>query len=91
MEVDNNVLVERLEGVTRLINEQQNSITKLVNERFAENEKSHSNILAQTCKTNGRVSGLENFKNKVIGALIAMNIIILPVVFIVISKWLEGK
>ena len=81
------VLVERIEGVTQLINE-----------KFTDNEKSHSAILAQTCKvetqvarTNGRVNGLENFKNQVIGALIMMNIIILPVAFIIISNWINNK
>lgn len=86
-EVTNDVLVERLEGVT-----------KLINEKFTDNEKSHGVLLAQTCKvevqvakTNGKVGTLENFKNQVIGALIMMNIIILPMAFIIISSWLAKK
>ena len=78
MEVDNNVLVERLEGVT-----------KLINEKFTENEKSHSAILAQTCKTNGRVNDLEGIKNKLVGALIMTNIVVLPIVYMMISNWLN--
>lgn len=80
MEVTNNVLVERLEGVT-----------KLINEKFTENEKGHNAILAQTCKTNGRVTNLEDWKNKIIGALIMMNLIVLPVVFIAIQNFFGKK
>ena len=78
MEATNDALVERLEGVT-----------KLINEKFNENEKSHNAILAQTCKTNGRVSNLEDWKNKIIGALLMMNLIILPIVFMAINNWIS--
>jgi len=77
-EVDNNVLVERLEG-----------ITKLINEKFTENEKSHTAILSQTTRTNGRVTTLEDWKNKVIGALIMTNLILLPLLFCAISGWIK--
>ena len=43
-------------------------------------------IHKQTKITNGRVSSLENWKNKVVGALIITEIILLP---IAISKLLE--
>jgi len=78
MEASNDALVERLEGVT-----------KLINEKFTENEKSHNAILAQTCKTNGRVSNLEDWKNKIIGALLMMNLVILPIVFMAINNWIN--
>ena len=71
------VLVERLEG-----------ITKLINEKFIENEKSHNTILAQTTKTNGRVTCLEDWKNRMIGALVIMNILVLPLVFVFLKKFI---
>ena len=80
MDINTDVLVERLEGVT-----------KLITDKFVENEKSHNIILIQTTKTNGRVSELENLKNKVIGALIVMNIILLPIVYIILSNWISKR
>ena len=43
-------------------------------------------IKAQTTKTNGRVSCLENWKNKVTGALIIMNIILIHLLWIYIKS-----
>jgi len=37
-------------------------------------------------KTNGRVTCLESWKNKATGALIIMNIILLPILYSVIKK-----
>jgi hypothetical protein len=79
-ELDNNALLERLEGVT-----------KLINEKFEHNAEQHNDILTQTKKTNGRVTDLESWKNKVIGALVMTNIIILPVMFMIISSWFNRK
>ena len=77
-EINYDVLVERLEGITNLINE-----------RFSENDRSHNTILIQTTKTNGRVTKLEDWKNRMIGAIIIMNIVMLPLVFIMISSFLK--
>ena len=69
-------------------------LKELFNEKFRENEKSHDAILDQTKKTNGNVIGnaqritrVEEWKNKVVGALIMTNIIILPILFIVVKNW----
>jgi len=81
--ITNEVLAERLEGVSYLINE-----------KFTTNEVSHEAILAQVKKTNGtvivntqRICNIEDWKNKIIGALIMTNLILLPVFFIIISNW----
>ena len=86
-EISNEVLSEKLEGVVHLIEE-----------KFKTNESSHDAILAQVKKTNGtviantqRISNIEDWKNKVIGALVMTNLIFLPVLFIIISNWLNGK
>ncbi|MFA4833573.1 MAG: hypothetical protein WC619_01850 [Patescibacteria group bacterium] len=77
-EVDNNVLVERLEG-----------LTKLINEKFETNSDQHSKIEAQVVKTNGRVNSLEDWKNRIVGAIIIMNIVFLPIIFMVVNNWLR--
>ena len=78
--ISNEVLCEKLEGVIHLINE-----------KFNNNETEHGAILEQTKKTNGRVSTLESWKAMIIGALIMTNIIILPMLFMIINNWFNGK
>ena len=68
------ILCERLDGIVNLITE-----------KFDVNECSHQKIIEQTTKTNGRVTTLEAWRNKIIGALIISNIIILPILLIIIS------
>lgn len=63
------------------------SLKELFLEKFNTNDDQHTSILIQTTKTNGRVTGLEDWKNKVIGALIMTNIIILPVLFILVREY----
>ena len=48
-------------------------------------------IKAQTTKTNGRVSRLEDWKNLLTGGLIFMNIICVPVFLAIIYKWINEK
>ena len=42
----------------------------------------------QVTKTNGRVIDLENWKNKIKGALIIMNIILIPLTLFIITKYI---
>lgn len=74
----NNILLERL-----------HSVTELINEKFEHNAEQHNDILIQAKKINGRVTDLENWKNKIIGALVMTNIILLPILFIIINNWLN--
>ena len=83
--ISNEVLAERISGVSHLINE-----------KFNTNDISHEAILTQIKKTNGtvivntqRITNIEEWKNRIIGALIMTNIILLPVLFIIISNWLK--
>lgn len=73
-EITNNVLVERMKGITTLINE-----------KFEENEKSHNIILLQTTKTNGRVRSLEIWRSFIVGGLSILTFM-LPFAFYFINK-----
>jgi len=42
----------------------------------------------QVIKTNGRVTDLEDWKNKIKGALIIMNIILIPLTLFIITKYI---
>ena len=75
---DKNEILAEIEG-----------LRDLFNEKFDRNESDHAKIIVQTTKTNGRVCDLEGLKNKILGALVMTNLIILPVVFILLSNWLN--
>jgi hypothetical protein len=48
-------------------------------------------IEIQTTKTNGRVTMLEDMKNKLVGALIFTNIVLIPFCLILFSNYLSKK
>lgn len=75
---EESVVVEKIKG-----------LTDLFNEKFDQNKIDHDKILEQTCKTNGRVNRLESWRDKVIGALIIMNLILLPLAFMFLSKLVQ--
>jgi len=62
-----------------------------LNNFFRENKEDHITLIKQTTETNGRVSKLEIFKSKIIGALIVMNIFAVPIILYLLFKRLEGK
>mgnify|MGYP001294605141 CR=1 FL=1 len=77
-EININVLCERMDGLKNLINE-----------KFDVNEKEHATILEQTKKTNGRVSILEVWQNKIIGGLIISNMVIVPIILWLVYNQLK--
>jgi hypothetical protein len=64
-EISNEVLAERIDGLTHLVNEK----FEVVNEKFAVNEKGHDKILTQTTSTNGRVKALERWRYFIAGGI----------------------
>ena len=59
----------------KIIEAQFSGFKLYLNEKFEQNDKDHSTIIGQTTKTNGRVTSLEVFKNRMIGALIVLNLV----------------
>jgi len=75
--------------------EKMDGLTNLFNEKFKTNEAQHREITSHQKLTNGRVNKLEdknmlceNWQAKAIGIFVAVNMIFLPIVFIIISKFL---
>jgi len=58
---------------------------------ITDNSQEHEQILAQTTKTNGKVAEISKTQERLTGALIAINVIVLPVVIGVIINWLTAK
>lgn len=74
------VLVERIDG-----------LKDFINEKFNTNEVGHSAILTQTTKTNGRVTRLETWQNKIIGGLLISQMIVFPILIWMVKAHLEPK
>jgi len=74
-----------------LILEKIEALKELIGERFRNNDKDHKAILEQTCKTNGRVTNLEVWKNRVMGALVITNCILVPVLLMFIAEYIKRK
>jgi hypothetical protein len=51
----------------------------IINDLAREMRESMGRIEVQTSKTNGRVTKLEEWKNRIIGGLIITNIIVVPI------------
>ncbi len=75
----NAVLLAKLDGLKDVVLANQVS-----------NHEAQNVIITQTTKTNGRVTALEKSKNMLAGALILINVIVLPVLIALILKYLKA-
>jgi hypothetical protein len=62
-----------------------------LNNFFRENKEDHNTIITQTTKTNGRVSCLEVWKNRITGGMIVLNIFMVPTLMYLLFERLSGK
>lgn len=74
-QVTNEVLLEKIKGLTNLIDQ-----------RFNENREDHDRLIAQTTKTNGRVTSLEQWRAYQTGAIAIIAVIITAIVIPVVLK-----
>jgi hypothetical protein len=72
------VILEKIKG-----------LAVLIEEKFKTNDEAHERIEGQTRKTNGRVSSLESWRAYITGAIAVITVIILPLVFMVVSLFLN--
>jgi hypothetical protein len=80
MKISQEVLVERIDG-----------LRELINQKFEDNNNSHDAILAQVTKTNGRVNCIEAWKSKVTGALIVMNVLLIPIALMFVQSYINNR
>jgi len=66
--ITNEVLLEKIEGLVRLIDE-----------KFEENNKAHSSLIFQTTKTNGNVTALQKWVATSKGAFAVLSSFVVPV------------
>ena len=78
--ISNEVLLAKLESMSAVVLANQVS-----------NHEGHAAILAQTTKTNGRVTALENVKNMTMGALLFINVIIVPIFLAFVFNYINAK
>ena len=79
-----------MEKITKINDTQLEDNLKVIIERLnnlvEENKEEHKKILEQTTKTNGTVADIQKWRFLITGGLIVSNAIILPIIFILISK-----
>jgi len=56
---------------------------------FRENKNDHEQIITQTTKTNGSVASLQKWRYQITGALVVLNIFIVPIVLFLVFEQLK--
>ena len=57
---------------------------------FRENKEDHVAIITQTTKTNGSVASLQKWRYQITGALIVLNIFVVPIILFLVYKQFGG-
>ncbi len=76
----NEVLSTKLDALANIIVANQSA-----------NHESHNQIIAQTTKTNGRVTALEKTKNIMTGALLILHILVVPCLIALTLKYINSN
>ena len=66
------------------------TLAALLKEMKQENNKAHGEIIEHQKFTNGRIRKLEAWKMMVVGGLIFVNVIAIPILLMVISKYISS-
>ena len=85
--IGNDVIVERLHGVTKLIEEKFESI----NLRLDQNKTDHDILMEKQDKTNGRVKKLEIWQARLVGAWAVLSIILTPVLIVLANYYIQHQ
>ena len=83
--ISNDVIVERIHGVTKLIEEKFES----VNIKLDQNQKEHLDIMKKQDYTNGDVKGLKIWRAYLIGAWAVLSIILTPVLIVLANYYIQ--
>lgn len=86
-ETTNEVIVERLHGLTKLIEEKFDAN----NLKLDQNSKEHIALQTNQEKTNGRLRGLEKWQNKLVGAWAVISLLLVGVLIPLINFYLQQK
>jgi hypothetical protein len=63
---------------------------QLQDQRHEENRRKLDEILGVTRSTNGRVSRLERWQDRIIGALVIIMLVLMPVAGYLLKTWADG-
>ena len=65
-------------------------IDERLNNFFRENKEDHVAIITQTTKTNGSVASLQKWRYQITGAVIILNICVVPIILFLVYKQFGG-
>jgi len=85
------VLAEKIEGLSKLTNEKTDGIKEFVGLKFKENSKQHYELSSRQDSYEKRTSALERWRYSATGIFVAVNVIFLPILFIIVSIYFNKK
>lgn len=83
-----------MEDTVKIMTQLQDSVVDIKDDvkcLIETNKEEHKEIITQVKTTNGRVNNIEKWKERATGFFIALQIIILPILFFLLYEWLKFK